>query len=153
MTGPVTMSIASVADMLTFGRRLATQIRRGDMIALSGNLGAGKTVLARGVLEGLGHQGEVSSPSYALVHPYDPPHVRLPVSHVDLYRLDDPAALIELGLDEARTYGALMVEWPERGGPGFVADALHITIEPEGPDARRLTVAVPRSWETRWPPR
>ena len=53
MTGPVTMSIASVADMLTFGRRLATQIRRGDMIALSGNLGAGKTVLARGVLEGL----------------------------------------------------------------------------------------------------
>ena len=148
-----TIVIPDEAAMLSFGRGLAGQLQRGDLIALSGDLGAGKTVLARGILQGLGHDGEVASPSYSLVHPYDPPAVRLAISHVDLYRLDDPAALEELGLDEARLYGALIVEWPERAGPAFVADALHICIERDGPNARRLTVAVPRSWEARWPVR
>ncbi|MAC12370.1 MAG: tRNA (adenosine(37)-N6)-threonylcarbamoyltransferase complex ATPase subunit type 1 TsaE [Sphingorhabdus sp.] len=147
------MNISDEAEMLMLGRSLAGQLRRGDLIALSGDLGAGKTVLARGILQGLGHQGEVASPSYALVHPYDPPAVRLPVSHVDLYRLDDPGALEELGLDEARLYGALIVEWPERADPRFVADALHIRIDRDGSAARRLTVDAARSWEGRWPPR
>ena len=152
MTAEV-LEIASEAAMLEFGRRLGRLLERGDLVALSGDLGAGKTVLARGVLEGVGHEGEVTSPSYALVHPYDPPEVRLAVAHVDLYRLDDPAALRELGLDEARTFGALIVEWPERADHRFVTDALQIRIERAGPDARRLTVTVPRSWTERWPRR
>lgn len=139
--------------MLALGRGLAARLQRGDLVALSGDLGAGKTVLARGILKGLGYAGEVASPSYALVHPYDPPVVRLPVSHVDLYRLDDPAALEELGLDEARSYGALIVEWPDRADRRFVADALHIRIDRDGGSARRLTVDAPRCWEGRWPPR
>ncbi len=147
------IEIASEAAMLAFGRTLGRLLERGDLVALSGDLGAGKTVLARGMLAGLGFDGEVTSPSYALVHPYDAPDVRLPVSHVDLYRLGDPAALVELGLGEARSYGALIVEWPERAGAAFVADALHVRIERDGPSARRLTVAVPRSWEGRWPRR
>ncbi len=146
-------AIDSESAMLDFGRSLGRLLERGDLVALSGELGAGKTVLARGMLAGLGHDGEVTSPSYALVHPYDPPDVRLPVAHVDLYRLEDPAALVELGLGEARGLGALIVEWPERAGAAFVADALQIGIERDGPSARRLTVTVPRSWEARWPRR
>ncbi len=151
MTDRTPISIESEAAMLAFGRSIGALLKGADMVALSGDLGVGKTVMARGMLEGLGHLGEVTSPSYALVHPYDPPGVRLPVWHADLYRLDDPEALRELGLDEARAFGALIVEWPELGGANFVADALHIAIERGEADARRLTVTVPRSWEARWP--
>lgn len=145
------MVICDEAGMLALGARIGERLQRGDLLALSGNLGAGKTVLARGVLSGLGHHGEVSSPSYALVHSYDPPDVRLAVMHVDLYRLNNPQALVELGLDEGRMYGALIVEWPERAAAQFVADALHIRIENGATSGRRLTVTVPRSWEARWP--
>ena len=70
------LEIASESAMLELGERIGGLIERGDLVALSGDLGAGKTVLARGILAGLGHRGEVTSPSYALVHPYDPPDVR-----------------------------------------------------------------------------
>ena len=75
--------------------------RIGDVIALEGGLGAGKTTLARGILEGLGLQGEAPSPSFTLVQSYAPPEVRLPVWHVDLYRLSHPEEAEELGLDGA----------------------------------------------------
>ncbi|HEU0135453.1 MAG TPA: tRNA (adenosine(37)-N6)-threonylcarbamoyltransferase complex ATPase subunit type 1 TsaE, partial [Allosphingosinicella sp.] len=72
-----------------FGRRLARRIRAGDVVALFGDLGAGKTTLARGILAGLGHRGDVASPTFPLVIPYD--GLDLPVWHVDLYRIEDPA--------------------------------------------------------------
>lgn len=134
------------------GAALARQVRIGDAIFLSGPLGAGKTTLARALIAALGFAGDVPSPSYALVIPYDPPLVRFPVAHVDLYRLDDATALDELGLDELRATGVVLVEWAERMGARSWRDALGLEIAVEGP-ARRLTARVPPSWEQRWPPR
>ena len=125
-------------------------LQPGDVIALSGDLGAGKTSLARGLLAALGLTEEAPSPSYAIVIPYDPPQVRLPVWHVDLYRLDDPEEAMELGLDDALLDGVLLIEWPERLG-WLWPDALrlHIKVPADGP--RRLTATVPPSWKDRWP--
>ncbi|NIJ16606.1 tRNA threonylcarbamoyladenosine biosynthesis protein TsaE [Sphingobium vermicomposti] len=136
--------------MLALGRALAGLARIGDVIALEGGLGAGKTTLARGILEGLGLEEEAPSPSFAIVQPYDVPDVRLPVAHVDLYRLDSPDEAEELALDEYLMDSLLIVEWPDRLGDGAWPDALrlHIDIEPDG--ARRLTACVPDAWTDRW---
>ena len=132
------------------GRRLAALVQVGDVVTLSGPLGAGKTSIARGLLAASGLAGEAPSPSFAIVQPYDPPEVRIPVLHVDLYRIDDPSDLDELGLDDARRDSLLLVEWPEHAGPGAWADALHLTlaIAPDG--TRILTADVPPGWEDRW---
>ncbi|MGN6269289.1 MAG: tRNA (adenosine(37)-N6)-threonylcarbamoyltransferase complex ATPase subunit type 1 TsaE [Sphingomonas sp.] len=142
------MRLADPAASEAFGARLATLVQVGDAITLSGPLGVGKTSIARGVLAALGLAGEAPSPSFAIVQPYDPPEVGLPVLHVDLYRLDDPAEFDELGLDEARRDSLLLVEWPEHGGDWRDALALSLALEPDG--ARRLTATVPPSWEARW---
>ncbi|API60740.1 tRNA (adenosine(37)-N6)-threonylcarbamoyltransferase complex ATPase subunit type 1 TsaE [Tardibacter chloracetimidivorans] len=139
--------------MRAFGARLAGCLRTGDVVALSGDLGAGKTTLARGVLEGLGLAAEAPSPSFTLVQSYAPPEVRLPVWHVDLYRLSHPEEAEELGLDEALSEGALLIEWPERLGSWLWPDALVIRIDGAGGDRRRLTATVPPAWGGRWPPR
>jgi tRNA threonylcarbamoyladenosine biosynthesis protein TsaE len=133
------------------GRRLAPALRIGDVIALYGELGAGKTSFARGILAGLGLTEEAPSPSFPVVIPYDPPQVRLPVWHVDLYRLGTAQEAEELGLDEALSDGALMIEWPERLGERLWPNALqiHLCDHPNG--GRNLTATVPPSWEARWP--
>lgn len=132
------------------GARLAGLARPGDVIALSGQLGAGKTSIARGLLAALGLAEEAPSPSFAIVQPYAPPEVRFPVLHVDLYRIDDPDEAEELGLDDARADSLLIVEWPERLPASAWADALWLTltIEPDG--ARGLTAQVPAAWRERW---
>ncbi|WP_294263596.1 tRNA (adenosine(37)-N6)-threonylcarbamoyltransferase complex ATPase subunit type 1 TsaE [uncultured Sphingomonas sp.] len=136
---------------LAFGRRLAEVLRPGDAVTLSGPLGAGKTTIARGLLAALGLAGEAPSPSYAIVQSYAPPEVRLPVLHVDLYRIEDEGELLELGLDDARYDGALLVEWPERVGARVFPDALRLTLIVADDGARRLTAEVPAAWEGRWP--
>ncbi len=134
------------------GLRIAPSIRIGDIVALSGPLGAGKTSLARGILAGLGFlEGDVPSPSFALVIPYDPPDVSLPVAHVDLYRLDGPAEALQLGLDDMLLDGALIIEWPERLGETLWPEALRLHIEAGDDGVRVLTAQVPPSWEGRWP--
>jgi tRNA threonylcarbamoyladenosine biosynthesis protein TsaE len=131
-----------------FGARLAGHIRAGDVITLSGPLGVGKTALARGLIAALGHGGEVPSPSFAIVQPYE--ELDPPVWHVDLYRIEDPAEIDELGLDSAAD-SVLLVEWPERAGPKAWPDALALSLE-FGPDGDRiLTAKVAPSWEGRWP--
>lgn len=132
-----------------FGRRLATQLRVGDVIALFGELGAGKTTLARGILAGLGHEDDVASPTFPIVIPYD--DLRIPAWHVDLYRIEDPAEIVELALDEALGEGVLIVEWPERMGRDLWPDSLRLTLRREGEGTRALTAEVPAAWETRWP--
>lgn len=132
------------------GRRLAEVLGPGDVITLSGPLGAGKTSVARGLLAGLGLAGEAPSPSFAIVQPYDPPEVRFPVLHVDLYRLDGPDDLQELGLDEALFDAALIVEWPDRAGEGAWPHALRLALAIEPNGARRLTWEAPAAWERRW---
>jgi len=132
-----------------FGARLATALRPGDVVTLSGPLGVGKTALARGMLEGLGHNGEVPSPSFAIVQPYE--DLNPPVWHVDLFRIEDRSELDELGL-EAADDGVLLVEWPERAGASAWPEALGLTLEFAEGGARRLTAEVPPSWQSRWPP-
>jgi tRNA threonylcarbamoyladenosine biosynthesis protein TsaE len=144
------MFLADAAATEAVGLTLARLVAPGDAIALSGALGSGKTSLARGLLAGLGLVGEAPSPSFAIVQPYGPPEIRLPVWHVDLYRIEDPAEAAELGLDEARDEVVLVVEWPERLGRDSWADALWLELVPEGA-GRRLTAQVPAAWEGRWP--
>jgi tRNA threonylcarbamoyladenosine biosynthesis protein TsaE len=131
------------------GATLAAQARAGDVITLSGPLGVGKTALARGLIAALGHQGEVPSPSFAIVQPYE--ELEPPVWHVDLYRIEDPRELDELGLDSLG-HALLLLEWPERAGIDKWAQALALSLDFADGDARRLTVKLPPSWEGRWPP-
>jgi tRNA threonylcarbamoyladenosine biosynthesis protein TsaE len=132
------------------GARIAGLLRQGDAIALYGDLGAGKTTLARGILRGLGFEGEVASPTFPIVLPYE--ELALPVWHVDLYRIEEPAELPELALDEALDGGVLLVEWPERLGDALWPHALRLTLRRTGEGARALTAHVPPAWEGRWPP-
>ena len=145
------MRLASPEDSLALGARLAALARPGDVIALSGPLGAGKTSIARGLLAALGLEEEAPSPSFAIVQPYAPPEVRFPVLHVDLYRIEDPDEAEELGLDDARDDSLLIVEWPERFADSYWRDALWLSLEPMPDGARVLTAKVPAAWKDRWP--
>jgi tRNA threonylcarbamoyladenosine biosynthesis protein TsaE len=142
--------LANAQASETLGADLAALAVAGDVITLAGPLGAGKTSIARGLLAALGLAGEAPSPSFAIVQPYAPPEVRLPVLHVDLYRIGDPDELEELGLEEAASDSLLIVEWPERA-PGYWPGALALTLEilPDG--TRGLTAEVPAAWKARWP--
>jgi ATPase, YjeE family len=142
------MILADEQQTEAFGARLAKAAAPGDVITLSGPLGVGKTALARGFLTALGHRGEVPSPSFAIVQPYD--ELEPPVWHVDLFRIDDIGELDELGLDAAAD-GILLVEWPEKAGSRQWAQALGLTLEFAGGTARRLTANVPPPWQSRWP--
>jgi len=120
----------SVEETLALGRRLAGRLGVGDCVALVGDLGAGKTVLVRGIAEGLGLADErlVSSPSYVLVQEYP---ASVPVYHLDLYRMHDVAGeLAQLGLDEMLADGVVLIEWANRAGRALPRDhwQLHITI-------------------------
>jgi tRNA threonylcarbamoyladenosine biosynthesis protein TsaE len=140
-----------------FGKALAAQLRPGDCVALFGRLGAGKTSLCRGVLHGLGFGGDVASPTFPIVQVYEPPDLRLPVWHVDLYRIEDPEELEELGLDEALQDAALLIEWPER--LAYLWPQTLQLILADGPGSggpavgRNLSAQVPPAWGDRWPPR
>ena len=144
------MILADEAATMAAGRKLAGLLRPGDVVTMTGDLGAGKTTLVRGLLEALGQQGEVPSPTFAIVQPYE--ELDPPVWHADLYRVEDRSELAELGLDSLAD-SVLLVEWPERAGEGAWPDALRLTLEITGPERRRLTAEVPAAWEGRWPPR
>jgi len=128
--------VAAAADL---GARIAARLRAGDVVALTGALGAGKTTLARAIVTALGHHGEVPSPTFAIIQTYDPPSVRLPLVHADFYRLEDPAEVEELGLDDYRHGAALLAEWPENAG-GFAHEPACLSIRLESADEGRLAI-------------
>ena len=132
------------------GATIGAALTAGDVVLLSGDLGAGKTTLARAMLKARGLAGEAPSPTFAIVQPYAPPEVDLPIAHVDLYRIEGADELIELGLDDYLYDGALLFEWPERLGSESWPGALNLRISGEG-DARVLTADVPAAWGARWP--
>jgi len=134
------------------GAALGRVLRAGDVVALHGDLGAGKTTFARGLLAALGLAGEAPSPTFAIIQPYAPPEVRLPLAHVDLYRIEEPQELAELGLDDLREGGALVIEWPERLGDALWPDALRLSLAAAPDGGRALTWAAAPAWEGRWPP-
>ena len=144
------MILKTEEETAAVGAALARVARSGDVITLSGPLGAGKTALARGFLGALGHEGEVPSPSFAIVQPYDA--INPSVWHVDLYRIEDSTEIEELGLDVAAD-AVLLVEWPERARPGAWPNALSLALDMVQDGDRILTAKVPPSWEGRWPPR
>lgn len=145
------MKIASEKAMLALGGKLGRLIQSGDVVTLSGRLSAGKTTLVRGLLRALGHEGEVPSPSFALVQPYEA--VEPPLWHVDLYRIENMSDLDELGLEDIREHGVLVIEWPEHAGPDAWPEALALSLQVEEDGSRALTAVVPASWGGRWPPR
>ncbi|MGD9914651.1 MAG: tRNA (adenosine(37)-N6)-threonylcarbamoyltransferase complex ATPase subunit type 1 TsaE [Rhizobiaceae bacterium] len=119
------------AATVRLGEDIAAVLRPGDVLALEGDLGAGKTTLARGLIRALAGDPEmdVPSPTFTLVQAYEG---RLPVAHLDLYRLSSPDELDELGLDEALSAGVAIIEWPDRAGDRLPADAIRIELAEEG---------------------
>lgn len=113
-----------------YGARIATRLRVGDVVALSGGLGVGKTTLARAIIKALGYRGEVPSPTFTIIETYDPPAVSLPIVHADFYRVEQIEEIVEIGLDDYREGAALIAEWPQNAG-GFQHEAgfLGITLE------------------------
>ena len=142
--------LPDLATMIGFGTRIAGRLRAGDVVALSGELGAGKTTLARAIIAALGYEGEVPSPTFTIVETYDSPAVRLRLVHADFYRLDRPAEADELGLDDYRADAALIAEWPEHVG-GFATEpgCLSILLEIAG-NGRRAIVEPGADWLGRW---
>ena len=150
---PISVTLSDDAATARLGARLAAFLKAGDFIALRGDLGAGKTALARAIIQtrarAQGLSEEVPSPTFTLVQIYD--RADLTLVHVDLYRISDPHELEELGLEEVRDDSALLVEWPERLGGELPTERLDITLElvPEG--GRRARLAAGPSWQARWP--
>jgi tRNA threonylcarbamoyladenosine biosynthesis protein TsaE len=126
------------------GARIASGLQVGDLVALAGDLGAGKTELARAILTALGLTGPMPSPTFTLVQVYEAP--RLVVHHYDLYRLEDPRELAELGLDEALEQGAALVEWPDRAGGLLPEDALSISLTMSDAQYRLAEITGPARW-------
>ncbi|MEZ0387368.1 MAG: tRNA (adenosine(37)-N6)-threonylcarbamoyltransferase complex ATPase subunit type 1 TsaE [Verrucomicrobium sp.] len=105
--------LSTVSETLVWGRFLAGTLQRGDVVALVGNLGAGKTHATKGIVAGLGSGAQVSSPTFTLVHEYD--GGRLPAFHFDFYRLDTPKDVLGVGWDDYLSgEGIVIVEWADR---------------------------------------
>ena len=145
------IALPDVAATAALGARIAAVLRAGDVVALSGGLGAGKTTLARAIIAALGYQGEVPSPSFAIIETYDPPLLRLPLVHADFYRLNDPAEVDELGIDHYREGAALLAEWPEHAG-GFAHEPACLSIRLEAAETGRVAIVEPgQEWLGRMP--
>lgn len=134
------LPLPDLAAMERYGAAIAANLRAGDVIALEGGLGAGKTTLARAILAALGHEGDVPSPTFTLIETYDAPPLRLAIVHADFYRLDDPSETRELGLDDYREGAALIAEWPENAG-GFAHEGACLSIRLEMADEGRIAIA------------
>jgi tRNA threonylcarbamoyladenosine biosynthesis protein TsaE len=140
MTSLVTHSELQTAAV---GRELAATLRAGDVVLLSGDLGAGKTAFVRGLADGLGvPPDEVSSPTFTIVQEYR--SGRLLLFHADLYRLSDPREIDDLGLDEIAADGVLAIEWAEKL-PRPSRAAIAVRIEHGDGDARSITIGDPRA--------
>jgi len=138
---PVTLTIPAAAQMRALGRALATQLRAGDLVILSGGLGAGKTTLTQGIGDGLGVRGPVTSPTFVIARVHPPlradgtvvtsPGQRPALVHADAYRLGSALELDDLDLDTDTSSSVTVVEWGEGLAEGLAADRLEIAIAPE----------------------
>ncbi len=139
------MTLKDEAATEALAARIAKRLAPGDIVALSGDLGAGKTTFARGVLRALGVKERVPSPTFTLVQSYETPSVT--VHHFDLYRVEKASDLMELGFDDALSGGAALVEWPERGLPKEAArEALSIALTVQENGIREASIAGPERW-------
>ena len=145
----IRMATKSVDDTRPLAAEIAALAAPGDLVVLAGDLGTGKTAFAQGFARGLGIDEPVTSPAFILVRTYD---ARLPLVHLDVYRLDNMQELVDLGIAELLDEGAVtLVEWGDAVTPGLPADFLEVRLEAtSAPDERLLTI---RSVGPTWPPR
>jgi tRNA threonylcarbamoyladenosine biosynthesis protein TsaE len=153
LDSPLSLALPDLAATAAFGHRLAGLLRRGDVVALKGGLGAGKTTLARGIIAALSPEvTEVPSPTFTLVQTYP---VRLAdgeaeLWHFDLYRLDRPEQIDELGLDEALAGAVSLIEWPELIERQLPRDrVLSVALAIDANGARSATLSGGKSWDDR----
>ena len=139
----------SVDDTRALAAEVAALAAPGDLIVLAGDLGTGKTAFAQGFAQGLGVEEQVTSPAFILVRTYEG---RLPLVHLDVYRLDTMQELVDLGIAELLDDGGVtLVEWGDAVAPGLPADFLEVRLEAGGgPDDRMVSM---RTVGPRWPPR
>ena len=129
------------------GAAIGRELRRREAICLSGPLGAGKSTLARGLIQALaGADTEAPSPTFTLVQTYD--GQKFPLAHFDLYRLERPEEAMELGLDDALDQGAVVIEWAEKLGHHLPANRLDVELHIDG-DRRRARLSPHGAWEDR----
>ncbi len=135
---------ASSRETIRLGEKLGKKLRAGDVLALSGELGAGKTTLVRGIAKGLGvSSGQVSSPTFALVHEYEG---REKLYHIDWYRLKAVRGKDKMLAEEILSSGAVtLIEWPERGKDCLSKETLHICLRHKGGDRREISLKIPAS--------
>lgn len=129
----------SEEETIALGERLAAELPAKAVVLLIGNLGAGKTTLAKGIVKGLGaaEPSEVSSPTFTLIHEYSPS-----VYHIDLYRLDTPAQVATLGLEEIfDRCGIVLVEWGEKFPQLMPEDRIEIRLRATGENSREIAVS------------
>ena len=143
MNGVLPAETGSADETQALGAQIAVRLVPGDVIALVGGLGAGKTHLAKGLAEAFGADpAEVTSPTFTLVHEHDAPGLGAPgglVLHLDLYRIETPAEAARLGLGEMLSGDAVvLVEWPERAFGLLPPETLWLRLTPLGGDRRRV---------------
>ncbi len=137
------VALPDLAATAKLGTAIAARLAPGDAVLLRGDLGSGKTTLARAILAALGVTENVPSPTFTSVQAYETPRLR--VSHYDLYRLKRESELEELGLDEALDQGAALIEWPERAERRLPADALIAALDAD--TERRVVLEGPARWK------
>src|SRR5262249_35852014 len=136
--------LSDIAATRALGAQIATGLKPGDAVLLAGDLGAGKTTLARAVLQSLGVAEAEPRPTFTLLQHYHTPTPS--VDHYDFYRIDDEREIDQLGIDEALAQGAALIEWPEHAGSRQPRDALHIDLEMIDHNSRRVRLSGPNRW-------
>jgi tRNA threonylcarbamoyladenosine biosynthesis protein TsaE len=137
-------------DTVAFGEKLGSRLRAGDLVLLAGPLGAGKTVLTRGIASGLGVSGRVSSPTFVLARTHPAGERGVSLVHVDAYRLGgDLAQLDDLDLDTDLEASALVVEWGEGSAERLSSDYLVVRLERRDDDVRVATLEPHGQWKER----
>jgi tRNA threonylcarbamoyladenosine biosynthesis protein TsaE len=139
MSVDLTLDSNSVGETRQWGERMGALLHEGDVVLLSGEMGAGKTVFVQGMARGLGFEGSVSSKSFVLLGEYSG---RITLYHADLYRLEAPEEVAELALDEISADGVLVVEWPERAGQEVLPeDHVWVEFEVTGEESRTVRIS------------
>lgn len=144
MAAPLLWPLADLAASEALAARIASFLKTGDVLLLSGDLGVGKTTFARALLRALGVAGEVPSPTFTLVQTYDTP--LFPVAHFDLYRLKIPEEIEEIGFDDALADGVTLVEWPEKALAFMPRGALRLAFGMDETGARFVTLDGGEAW-------
>lgn len=139
MTETLEFNLPTEQDTIAIGKKLAHLARKGDVFALYGTLGMGKSVLARAFVQELCGNGEVPSPTFTLLQTYEAPD--FDIYHFDLYRLKSPDEIFEIGVEDALYSGVSLIEWPDKMSPYLPRDIFKLEIVPQS-NGRKLIITI-----------